>query len=171
MCHILRAGTQMEDGKDLGEGIDGQPEPQHLLRAAEPGAQFIQLEVRELKMAEGALVQGLSVLASASQPGGDGGLPVAEDPLGGGSIQPFGERSQHHCYLVRGGFQTVQGGVVPSSEGGAAGLTAKGLDPLGMAMRAIANQGMDVSICDPSVRALVVGAGKALGVPTACATR
>jgi hypothetical protein len=69
MCHILRAGTQMEDGKDLGEGIDGQPEPQHLLRAAEPGAQFIQLEVRELKMAEGALVQGLSVRARASQKG------------------------------------------------------------------------------------------------------
>jgi hypothetical protein len=60
---------------------------------------------------------------------------------------------------------------VPSSEGGAAGLTAKGLDPLGMAMRAIANQGMDVSICDPSVRALVVGAGKALGVqPFGCAS-
>jgi hypothetical protein len=50
-------------------------------------------------------------------------------------------------------------------------LTAKCLDPLDMAMRAIANQGMDVSICDPRVRALVVGAGEALGVqPFRCAS-
>ncbi len=59
----------MEDGKNLGAGVDGQPEPQHLLGTAEPGAQFIQLEVREPQMVKGALVQGLCVLASASQKG------------------------------------------------------------------------------------------------------
>jgi hypothetical protein len=56
MCHVLCAGTQMEDGKNLCARVDGQPEPQHLLGAAEPGAQFVQLEVRELEMAEEALV-------------------------------------------------------------------------------------------------------------------
>jgi hypothetical protein len=35
--------------------------------------------VREPEIAEGALLQGLSVLTSARQPGGDGGLPIAED--------------------------------------------------------------------------------------------
>jgi hypothetical protein len=35
-------------------------------------------------MAEEALVQDLSVLASARQPGGDGRLPITEDPFGGG---------------------------------------------------------------------------------------
>jgi len=48
VCHVLRAGTQMEDGKKLGAGVDGQPEPQHLFRAAQPCAQFIQLEVWQL---------------------------------------------------------------------------------------------------------------------------
>ncbi len=81
-------------------------------------------------MAEGAFVQDLRVLASTSQPGGDGGLSVAEDPLGGGKVQPFGQRRQHHCDPVRGGFQTVQGSVASSTERGAAGLTAKGLDPV-----------------------------------------
>ena len=37
--------------------------------AAQPGAQFVQLEVREPEIAEAALVQGLRVLASTRQPG------------------------------------------------------------------------------------------------------
>ncbi len=62
--HVLCAGTQMEDGNKLREGVDGQPQPEHLLVAAQPGAQFIQLQVREPEMAEGALVQALCVLES-----------------------------------------------------------------------------------------------------------
>jgi len=67
--HVLRAGTQMEHRQNLGARVDGQPEPQHLAGTAQPCAQFVQLEVREPEMAEGALVQGLCVLASASQKG------------------------------------------------------------------------------------------------------
>jgi len=68
-CHVLCAGTEMEHGHKLRERIDGQPEPEHLCGAAQPGAQFVQLEVREPQIAERALVQGLCVLASASQKG------------------------------------------------------------------------------------------------------
>jgi len=46
----------MEDWNQFRAGVDGQPEPQHLLSAAQPGAQFIQLEMREPEMAEEALV-------------------------------------------------------------------------------------------------------------------
>lgn len=52
-----------------------------MLSAAQSGSQFIQLEVREPKMAEGPLVQGLCMFPSASEPGGDGGLSKAEDSL------------------------------------------------------------------------------------------
>jgi hypothetical protein len=45
-----------------------------------------------------------------------------------------------------------------------AGLTAKRLDPLGLAMLAIAYQRMHVSIGDAEVRALLVGTSKALGI-------
>jgi hypothetical protein len=54
--------------------------------------------------------------------------------------------------------------VAPGSESRVTGQAAKRLDPLGMAMFAIPNQGMNVSICDPEVRALVVGTGETLGV-------
>ena len=55
-----------------------------------------------------------------------------------------------------GGFQTIQRGVV--------GLTTKRLDPLDMAMLAITDQGMDLSIGDPEVRALLVGTSEPLVV-------
>jgi len=40
------------------------------------------LQVREPEVAEAALVQGVRVLTRTGQPGGDGRLSIAEDPLG-----------------------------------------------------------------------------------------
>src|SRR5258708_1869060 len=91
-------------------------------------------------------------------------MTVVQNTFSGGKVQALGERSQHHRDLMGGGFQTVQGSVASSTERGAAGLTAKGLDPLGMAMLAIPNQSMNVSICDAAVGALLVRTGEALCV-------
>ncbi len=63
-----------------------------------------------------------------------------------------------------GSFQAVQGGVAPSTERGVTGLATKGLDLLSATMCAIPNQGVDVSVCDAEVRALVIGTGEALGI-------
>ena len=93
----------------------------------------------------------------------DGGLSVAEDPFSGRRIQPFSQGSQYHGDLLGGGFQPVQGRVASGTEGAVAGLTTKGLDAFGLAMLAIANQRVEVSICDPEVRALSVGTGEAFG--------
>ena len=49
-------------------------------------------------------------------------------------------------------------------ERGAASLTAKRLDALGLAMLAIANQRMNLSIGNAEVQALLVGTGVTLGV-------
>jgi hypothetical protein len=137
---MLCTWTQMEHRNKLGARIDGEPEPQHLFSAAQPCAQFVQLQVRLVEMEEEALVQGLCVLACASEPRGDGGLTVAEDSFGRGSIQSFGQCRQHHCNVMRRRFQTVQGSVAPGSEGGVARLAAKGLDVLGTAMLAISKK-------------------------------
>jgi len=98
-------------------------------------------------------------------------MAVAEDPLSGGRIQPFSEGSQHHGDLLGGGFQTVQRGMEPGSERGTAGLAAQCLDALGMAMLAIANESMDVSVCDAEVQALMVRTGEAICVhPLRCSS-
>jgi hypothetical protein len=43
MRHGLCSGAKLKHRKNLGEGIDGQPEPEYLFGAAEPRAQFVQL--------------------------------------------------------------------------------------------------------------------------------
>ena len=163
MRRMLRAEAELNHRKNLRQRINGQPEPQHVLATPQPGSQFVQLEMWDLQGVEAALVQGLSVLACACELRGDGGLLVAEDPFGGGSVQPFGQRREHHCNLLRGGFQTIQRRVASSTERSAASLAPKRLDPLSMTMLAIANQGMHVSIGDAEVGALVIGTGVALG--------
>ena len=90
-------------------------------------------------MAEEALVQGVRVLASACEPPGNRGWSKVEDPRGRRRVQPFSQRRQHHCDLVGRGFQAVHGGVASGTERGAAGLTPKRLDLLGMTMLAIAD--------------------------------
>ena len=166
---VLCARAQMEHRHNLGARIDRQPDPEHLAGAAQPRSQFVQLQVREVQVAEAALMQELSVLACASQPPGDGGLTVAEDPLSCGSIQPFGQRREHHGDLGRWSFQAIQGGVASRSERGMARLATKRLDALSMAMLAIPNERMNVSIGDPEVGALLIGAGEALDVdPFGC---
>jgi hypothetical protein len=173
MGRMLCAETQMEDGKYLRTWVDRQPQPQDVCVAAEPGAQFVQLEIRKLEVAEKVLVEALSVLPSAGRPGGDGGLTVSEDPFSGGWVQPFGACCQHDCDLVRGGFQTIEGSVTPGSERGVASLTAKGLDAFGLAMLTVSNQSMNVSVCDSKVGTLSIRTGEALcvhplrGSPTA----
>ena len=52
----------------------------HLCGAAQPSTQFVQLEAREVQGVEAALMEEFSVPAGASEPGADGGLPVALRP-------------------------------------------------------------------------------------------
>src|SRR5215470_16661254 len=106
----------------------------------------------------------LSVLTCPREPPRDGGLAVAEDAFGGGSVQPFGQRGEHHGDLVRGGFQSIQRSAASSTERGTAGLAAERLDALGLAMLAIPDEDVDLSIGIPEVQALLVGTGVPLGV-------
>ena len=100
---------------NLGKGIDRQPQPENLCSAAQPRAEFVQLQVGDLQVAEAALMEDLSVAACASEPCRDGGLTITEDPQGFGWVQTFGECSEHHGDLLGGGFQMVQGSIVSSA--------------------------------------------------------
>jgi hypothetical protein len=91
MGQVLHSRTELKRRKKLGEGIDGQPEPEHLCGAAQPGAQLAQLEMREVEVTEEALMEELSMLACTGEPPRNSGLSKAENSLGGGSIEPFGK--------------------------------------------------------------------------------
>ena len=61
---MLCTRTELKHRDDLGEGIDGQPQPEDLCGTVQPGAEFVQLEVGEMDGAKGALVERPGVLAS-----------------------------------------------------------------------------------------------------------
>ena len=69
MRHGLCSGSELKHRKNLRARIDGQPKPEHLGGAAQPGSQFIQLKMREVEMAEEAFVQGLCMFPRASEKG------------------------------------------------------------------------------------------------------
>jgi hypothetical protein len=91
MGHVLAAGAELERRNNLGARINRHPQPLHLCLAAQSRSQFVHLHVRELEVAEGAFVQELRVRARTRQPPRDGRLTGTEDPLGGGSVQPFSQ--------------------------------------------------------------------------------
>jgi hypothetical protein len=59
--HLVRSRAQLEHRNTLGERIDGDPEPEDLRVAAQPRAQFIELQMRKSELAEGAFMQALSL--------------------------------------------------------------------------------------------------------------
>jgi len=95
MCHVLRAGSELKHRKNLRQRINHQPEPLPLRLVAQPGSQFIQLQMWEVQMAEETFMQGLCMFPRASPPGGDRGWSNAEDPRSLRRIQPLGQRPEH----------------------------------------------------------------------------
>ena len=79
--HLMRPRTQLEHGNACAEGIDGHPEPEDLRVAAQARAQFIQLQMWEHSVAEGALMQRLGMGSRPRQPACDRGMPDAKDPF------------------------------------------------------------------------------------------
>jgi hypothetical protein len=76
----------------------------------------------------------------------------------------LGEGRQHDGELLGRSFQARERCVASSTEGGMTSLTAKRLDALGTAMRAIAYERMHVSSCDPAVSARRASTGIPFGV-------
>src|SRR5215469_1466629 len=85
--------------------------------------------MREPQMAKEAFMQGVRMLTGTGEPGGDGGLTIAEDSLGSGSVQPFCQRRQHNCDLPGRSFQTVERRVPSSAERGRVSPPAFHLTP------------------------------------------
>src|SRR5262249_993538 len=154
------ARSQMQHRDDFTDRIDGHPEPEYLSTVAEPGTQFIELDVRQVQALENAVVEHGSVLPSSSQPGGDCGVALAKDPYRRRDIHPFCERSQHLRKTLGCGFEAVQWRISSCAGGGAAGLAAQGLDAFGLPVYAIADQRVDLCIGDTIVSTRTVRTGE-----------
>ena len=99
----------MEHGKNFRARVDGQPEPEHLFGTAEAGAQFVQLEVREVEMEEEALVQSVRVCTCTSEPGGDRGLTIAETRSAAEGSSPSARAESTMAICCEGVFKRYKG--------------------------------------------------------------
>jgi hypothetical protein len=82
--HSLRTRTQMEHWNDFGDRVNGEPQPQAMSSTAQPSADLIQLHMRQMEGAKGAIVQRGAVRPCPHEPGRDGGLAVTEHARGRG---------------------------------------------------------------------------------------
>ena len=103
------------------------------------------------------------MLASPREPGGDRAFAVAKHPYGSRNTEAFGQCT-HDSRDARGGrFEAIERGMPAGSEGRSARLTAEGLDALVLAMRPIADEGVDGGVGDAVVGTGSIGTSKAVG--------
>src|SRR5262249_38757343 len=164
MCRILRARTQMQHGDQLADRINRQPQPQRVHAAPQPSAELVELDMQQVQVPQGAVVQRRTVPPRTCQPGGDGSGTVAKNPHGSGHREPFGHGRQHLTYALGRRFEPIEWRVSTGRKRGATGLAAQRLDALYFPLSSVADQRMDVRIRDLIVLAGAVGAGEPLGI-------
>ena len=96
------------------------------------------------------------------QPSGDCTFAVLKHSHGCSDTQPFSHCRQDFCDSRGWRLESIEWGIAPGSAGGSTSLAAKGLNPLVLAMRAVADQGMELRVGDAIVRARLVGTGEAI---------
>jgi len=163
MGRVLGADAEVEHRDQLAQWVNDDLEPPHVCPVAQPGPQFIELEVGEMQLLQPPVMQVGAVLAGACHPAGNRRLSMAEDAARGRDTQPFGQRRQHQPDALGGGFQAVEGRMAARTEGRPTGLTAQRLDALGFPVRAIADERMDCCVGDPVVGTGSIGTSKAVG--------
>jgi hypothetical protein len=99
-----------EHGDDLAEGIDRQPQPQDRRRATQPGAQFVQVEMREGEVLQGAVRSPCALLPSPAQPGRDCAGMISTYAPSACHIQTFAQRGEHFSDAGGGSCESGQGG-------------------------------------------------------------
>ena len=101
--------------KSFVPGITSQPYPSHLLRTAQPGAQFVQWEVGDPELAKAAFEASVCACCPARvRKARAGRLSIALRPVRRRkhpTRRPA--RDPHQSELLRGSFQTVEGRSAP----------------------------------------------------------
>jgi hypothetical protein len=134
MRSALGPGSQMEHRDELADGVDRQPQPEDMRPATQAGAQLVQLDMGEGEVLQGAVMQACALLPSACQPGSDRARVIPKDAPSCCHIQAFAQRGEHFSDAGGGSFEAGERGVATGAEGGAAGLTAKGLNAFACAV-------------------------------------
>src|SRR5215207_6742706 len=98
----------MQHGDQLADRINRQPQPQRVHAAPQPNAELVELDMQQVQVPQGAVVQRRTVPTRTCQPGGDGSGTVAKNPHGSGHREPFGYGRQHLTYALGRRFEPIE---------------------------------------------------------------
>jgi hypothetical protein len=117
-----------------------------------------------VEVLEAALVKSLTMLACPPEPARDRRLAVAKDPHGCRDVESLGQGGEDFGNSLRRCLESVQRSMAARGERVATGLAAEGLDSLGLAVGAVANQGVELRVGDTEVDTARPAAGETLSV-------
>jgi hypothetical protein len=105
----------------------------------QPGANFVELDVREGEIPQPVVVERRAVFARSREPGRDGGVPMTEHAHRGGDIQPFSQSREHFTDALGRGLEPVQWRIPSRANGRITRLTTHCLDALMLPMGAVSH--------------------------------
>jgi hypothetical protein len=158
VSQIHAAWSQLQHGHQLAGSFDHSPYPHYLTSLAHLGPQLIQLEV-----VEEVAVHFASLQSCPGQPGTQGPFSDSKHTLQGRHIHSLCHQGQDQSHPSGGGLQAIEGDSPPPTDLSTAGLATQILDPVGLAVPAVSNQGVDTVGHDAIVPTGLVWAGIALG--------
>ena len=154
----------MESEDELALCSDRGPDPNTFGILFDFGHQFIQLQMADGQSpVEQSLMEAFTVLATAFNPAGDGGVVMVEDTGGGGDVNAFRHGSHDHGNLAQRCFQPIQRRAKSTGSATATCLTLEIADTL-LTATAVADQSVNRRIRDGEVVAQGVEASMTAGV-------
>lgn len=116
MSEFLGSRAERKGWDELGTGVGSDPEPFGFRRAVEFWPDFVELDMRQMKGTQEALMEIAGMLAGACEPAAKRGLRSGEHAGRGAGAEPFGDGVQRLGDAGGRSFQAIERGVPAGSE-------------------------------------------------------
>ncbi len=159
---LVLAIAKVKGGQDLGEWVDGEPQP-HATDLADSAVEFIHLDEGQEQVMEEALMKARAVIASTFQPAGDGGMGVAGAAHEEGNITTFSQEHQDQDDPLFSDLEAVEGRISTGGKGLPARLASPILNVFEQTSFSIPDKGMELTVGHAEVITAWIGTGVAIG--------
>ncbi len=142
---LVLAKAEMKRGQDLGNRVNGEPQP-HAADLADSAEEFIHLDEGQEQVMEEALMQARAVIAGTFQPAGDSSLSMAGAAHEDGNITTFSQEHQDQDDPLFSNLEAVERRISAGGKGLPARLTFPILNGIEQPSFAIPDKGMELVI-------------------------
>ena len=159
---IILALAEVKRRQDLGDWIDGQPQP-HFAGTAYSAIQLIHLDEGQKQVVKKTVVEQRTVLAHTFQPTGNGGFTMTRTAHQDRDITPFSQEHQDQNDMAILGLKSIKGSMQTTGEALVTPLTFPILDVFVDTAFSITDNGVQQVINDAEVITQGIGTSVTLG--------